>query len=86
MMHFGVNQRAFIYFLREDFAAALPDLDRTLVLSPRHIGALTGRALTLSALGRNAEATLSLRQALELNPWLSERHLLPVLEEKEKEL
>lgn len=82
----GYNQRAFINFLREDFAAALPDLDRTIEINPRHTGALTGRALTLAALGRNAEATLSLRAALELNPWLGERHLLPQLEEKEQEL
>jgi hypothetical protein len=41
---------------------------------------LAGKALTLHALGRNAEAVLALRAALDLNPWLGERHLLPVLE------
>ena len=82
----GYNQRAFIHFLRQDFEAALPDLDRTLDLSPRHVAALTGKALTLHALGRDAEAALSLRAALEMNPWLGERHLLPVLERSEQEL
>ncbi|WP_338550590.1 tetratricopeptide repeat protein [Roseovarius phycicola] len=82
----GYNQRAFINFLREDFAAALPDLDRTLDITPRHTGALTGRALTLAALGRNAEATLSLRAALNLNPWLGERRLLQQLEQQEQDL
>ena len=72
----GWNQRAFARFLQQDFAAALPDLDRALALRPRHTGALTGRAMTLIALGRNAEAQEDLRAALSLNPWLSERALL----------
>lgn len=82
----GYNQRAFIHFLREDFSAALPDLDRAIALSPRHVAAITGRALTLSALERKAEAVLDLRKALAMNPWLGERHLLPVLEAAEQEL
>jgi tetratricopeptide (TPR) repeat protein len=82
----GYNQRAFVNFLRQDFSAALPDLDRALALSPRHIGALSGRALTLTGLGRKAEAALSLRAALALNPWLTERSLLPALEADEEEL
>lgn len=82
----GYNQRAFIHFLQEGFEAALPDLKRTLDLSPRHVGALSGQALTFHALGRNAEAALSLRAALDLNPWLGERHLLPVLEAAEDEI
>ncbi|MGR3539974.1 MAG: tetratricopeptide repeat protein [Hasllibacter sp.] len=72
----GWNQRAFARFLQQDFAAALPDLDRALALRPRHTGALTGRAMTLIALGRTAEAQDDLRAALRLNPWLSERALL----------
>ncbi len=82
----GYNQRAFVNFLRQDFAAALPDLDRAIALSPRHVAALAGRALTLVGLERKAEAALSLRAALELNPWLSERALLPSLESGEQEL
>lgn len=72
----GYNQRAFISFLREDFAAALIDLDRTLELSPNHVGAQSGRALTLMNLGRKDEARAQLEAALKNNPWLSERHLL----------
>ncbi|MFD1159263.1 tetratricopeptide repeat protein [Roseovarius aestuarii] len=82
----GYNQRAFVNFLRQDFATALPDLDRAIELSPRHVAALAGRALTLVGLERKAEAALSLRQALALNPWLSERALLPSLEKGEQEL
>ncbi|MFD1343667.1 tetratricopeptide repeat protein [Litorisediminicola beolgyonensis] len=72
----GYNQRAFVSFLREDFAAALPDLDATLDLAPRHVAALAGKALTLIGLGRDAEGQRVLREALNLNPWLSERYLL----------
>ncbi|WP_152475488.1 hypothetical protein [Roseovarius sp. THAF9] len=82
----GYNQRAFIHFLRQDFESALPDLARTLELQPRHVAARTGQALTLHALGRPGEAALALRAALDMNPWLGERHLLPVLEQGEEEL
>ncbi|MBS0124595.1 tetratricopeptide repeat protein [Thetidibacter halocola] len=75
----GYNQRAFVNFLTGDFEAALPDLDRALDINPRHVGALSGKALTLHALGRDAEALIALDAALKLNPWLGERHLRPVL-------
>jgi tetratricopeptide (TPR) repeat protein len=82
----GYNQRAFVNFIRQDYAAALPDLERALDLSPRHLGVLTGQAMTLMALERPGEAALVLRRALDLNPWLSERHLLPVLEQAERDI
>ncbi len=72
----GYNQRAFVNYLRQDFARALPDLDLALERAPRHVAAMSGRALTLIALGRRGEAHLQLSQALELNPWLPERGLL----------
>lgn len=82
----GYNQRAFVNFLRGDFEAALPDLERAVELSPKHIAAMTGQALTLVALDRKAEAALVLRAALDLNPWLSERALLQVIEAEESKL
>lgn len=82
----GYNQRAFVNFIRQDYVAALPDLERALELSPRHIAAMTGQALTLVALQRPGEAALILRHALDLNPWLVERHLLPGLEALEDDI
>ncbi|MGQ3486930.1 tetratricopeptide repeat protein [Roseovarius pacificus] len=82
----GYNQRAFVNFIRQDYEAALPDLDHALARQPRHVAAMTGRALTLIALDRKPEAALELRRALTLNPWLQERHLLPALEAAEEEL
>ena len=72
----GFNQRAYIHFLREDYDKALLDLDIALELSPRHVAAQSGRALTLMNLGRLNEAREQLNDALQNNPWLSERFLL----------
>ncbi|WP_299282861.1 hypothetical protein [uncultured Tateyamaria sp.] len=72
----GYNQRAFSNFLGGNYEAALDDLDAALALSPRHVAAQSGRALTLMNLGRRAEARLQLLAAVENNPWLSERALL----------
>lgn len=71
----GYNQRAFVSFLREDYGAALDDLNRALELSPRHVAAMSGKALSLMGLGRMQEASQVLDQALKLNPWLPERGL-----------
>lgn len=72
----GYNQRAFVRFIRQDFEPALQDLNRAIELSPRHIAALAGKALTLIGLQRHDEAQVVLRQALALNPWLPERRFL----------
>ncbi len=72
----GWNQRAFARFLAGDLDGTLEDLDRTLALEPMHFGALTGRALTLLRQGRAELAQQALRQAVEINPWVTERYLL----------
>ncbi|MEM8577624.1 MAG: tetratricopeptide repeat protein [Pseudomonadota bacterium] len=72
----GYNQRAYVNFLRGNYEAALPDLDRALAREPLHVGAQSGRALTLMELGRRAEARDQMLAAVENNPWLSERALL----------
>jgi len=71
----GYNQRAFVHYLRQDFTAALADLDRALTRAPDHIAALSGKALSLFALGRTEAARDTLARALALNPWLPERSL-----------
>lgn len=72
----GYNQRAFASFLRQDYAAALYDLDRALAINPDHIAALSGKGLTLMGMGRMEEAQEALRAAVAMNPWLRERGLL----------
>ena len=72
----GYNQRAFVYYTSARFEEALNDLDLALARHPEHLGALTGRALTLMGLGRDVEAQRVLRAALKINPWLAERRFL----------
>lgn len=72
----GYNQRAFVNFLSGDFEMALADLDLALERRPTHVAALAGKAMTLIGLGRDQDAQIVLREALALNPWLSERRFL----------
>lgn len=72
----GYNQRAFAHFLKQDFEPALKDLDKALAILPEHIGALSGKGLTLIGMGRAQAAQKALRAAVDLHPWLSERSLL----------
>ena len=72
----GWNQRAFARYLAQDFDGALDDLEEALALNPVHLGALSGKAMTLIGLRRYEEAQQVLRDAVAINPWLSERRLL----------
>ena len=72
----GWNQRAFAKYLGGDYEGALDDLDRAVALSPRHVGAVSGRGLTLFRLGREEEGRAAIEYAVDLNPWLAERALL----------
>ena len=72
----GYNQRAFVNFLRQNYATALVDLDLAIDRSPKHVAAISGKALTLMGLGRDDEAQEVLRFALSMNPWLAERRYL----------
>ena len=57
----------------------LPALER----SPRHVAAMSGKALSLMGLGRQEEAQEVLREAIRLNPWIPERGLLVTPPDKE---
>lgn len=72
----GYNQRAFVRYLQGNFNGALDDLDKVLSMSPNHVGAQSGRALTLMHTGNLSSARLQMLEALENNPWLSERALV----------
>lgn len=73
----GWNQRAYVHHLRQDYDASLEDITSVLELEPRHFGALAGRATVLISMGRTEIGYDALRKALKVNPWLSERYLLP---------
>lgn len=70
------NQRAYLYFLINDYKAALSDIDKALELEPKHFGALAGKARIYMRQGRIRAMEDTLKQAIEIHPWLKERHLL----------
>lgn len=72
----GYNQRAFIRFLRENYDAALEDLDKTLEMRPDHFAALSGKGLVFFRQGRTELSQKALREAVRLHPWLKERHMV----------
>ncbi|MEL6503368.1 MAG: tetratricopeptide repeat protein [Pseudomonadota bacterium] len=71
------NQRAYLHFRTRNFNAAIVDCEKTLELEPRHLGCLTGLAITHIRITRRYKAGRSvLRRALALHPTAHERKLL----------
>lgn len=77
------NRRATVYYLRNDYAHAMYDINRTLELEPRHYGALTGMAEILRARGLKEQALKAYEQALQINPMMrdAQKSLLDLTEE-----
>ncbi len=67
----GWNKRATAHFMRDDFRAALQDVERTLRLEPRHFGAWSGLGTILLAMGEDARALHAYQKALQINPHLA---------------
>jgi tetratricopeptide (TPR) repeat protein len=79
----GWNKRATALYLAGQHDLSLADIDRVLVLEPRHFGALAGMGLIRIARGEYRDALAAYRKALAVNPFLKERHeLIPALQEK----
>ncbi len=66
----GWNRRATVHFLMKDYAKSMADIDKTLVLEPRHFGALAGMAQIFKAYGKDELALDTYRRILEIYPMM----------------
>ena len=72
----GWNQRATVYYMMGNYEASLKDVAETLAREPRHFGALAGRAAIYWMQGDRDQARQSLRDAVEINPYLRDQKML----------
>lgn len=64
----GWNTRATAHFRADHYGLALADIQRALVLEPRHFGAMIGMATILRELDRREEALAVLREVHRIHP------------------
>ncbi len=64
------NQRATVYYLKDDYARAIADIAEVLAREPRQFGALAGLGLMLQDIGDDKDALEAYRKALAIDPHL----------------
>jgi len=79
------NKRATVYFLMSQFTDSLNDIDKVLVIEPRHFGALSGQARIFIKLQEYEKAIKSIEEALKFYPTFRSRDLIPEIERLIKE-
>lgn len=79
------NKRATVYFLMSQFTDSLNDIDKVLVIEPRHFGALSGQARIFIKLQEYEKAIKSIEEALRFYPAFRSRDLIPEIERLIKE-
>lgn len=80
------NQRAIAYIQTKRYKESILDCERVLKLNPLHFGAWAGKGQCFLALEKPAKALEAFRQALEINPNLTNvRESIQVLERSMEE-
>ncbi len=64
------NQRATVYYLKDDYARAIADIAEVLAREPRQFGALAGLGMMLQDIGDDKDALDAYRRALAIDPHL----------------
>jgi tetratricopeptide (TPR) repeat protein len=64
------NRRATVYYLQNDYAHSLADIEQVLIREPRHFGALAGLGMIMQDLGDDKRALDAFRKALAVDPYL----------------
>lgn len=64
----GWNKRATVYYLRDDLAESVIDIQKTLELEPRHFGALSGMGLIFMERGDFEGALGAYEEVLKIHP------------------
>ncbi len=64
------NQRATVFYMKNDFGHAIADIGQVLAREPRHFGALSGLGLILQDIGDDKDALEAYRKALAIDPHL----------------
>ncbi|WP_424933237.1 tetratricopeptide repeat protein [Amaricoccus macauensis] len=64
----GWNARATTFFMMQEYALSISDIEHVLSLNPRHFGALQGLGIMFEELGETELSLRAFRKAYELNP------------------
>jgi tetratricopeptide (TPR) repeat protein len=79
----GWNRRATLYYLKNDYAHSIEDIQQVLIREPRHFGALAGLGMIMQDIGDDKRALEAFRKALAVNPYLEKvPELVKTLSEK----
>jgi tetratricopeptide (TPR) repeat protein len=77
------NRRATLYYLKNDYAHSLADIEQVLIREPRHFGALAGLGMIMQDVGDDKRALDAFRKALDINPHLEKvPEMIKTLSEK----
>ena len=79
------NKRATVFFLMNQYAESLNDIEKVLSIESRHFGALSGQARIFIKLQEYEKAIVSLKKALRFYPSFKSGELIPEIEKLIKE-